>query len=293
MNARVLCPTANDDSYWVRMDGGSWVMWNNISTTSWAWKQFPNTFSLSSGNHTLTFAYREDGAELDKISMSTSSALPTGQGSAASNCSGGGGTGDYTITVRAHGTAGSEQINLTVGGTTVQTWTLTTSLASYSATTSNSGTINVEFTNDNGTGRDVQVDYIVVAGTTQQAEDQATNTGVWQNSQCGGSYSEWLHCNGYISFPAYKRAAESLTSADPGDVRIFPNPAKDQLTVSLSSLPENGGLIGIYNSMGALIYTTKIEGLENRIDLTKLPAGMYVVRVGYGEDMINKKFVKQ
>src|SRR4030095_13826993 len=27
--ARVLGQTANDDSFWVRMDGGSWVMWNN------------------------------------------------------------------------------------------------------------------------------------------------------------------------------------------------------------------------------------------------------------------------
>ena len=88
--ARVLGQTPNDDSFWVRMDGGSWVMWNNWFTTSWAWKQFPNTFNLSAGSHPLTFAFREDGAWLDKINISTSSALPTGTGSAASNlCSGG------------------------------------------------------------------------------------------------------------------------------------------------------------------------------------------------------------
>jgi endo-1,4-beta-xylanase len=85
MFARLLGPTANDDSYWVRMDGGSWVMWNNWWTTSWTWVRFPNTFSLSAGSHTLTFAYREDGARLDKINLATSSALPTGTGSDASN----------------------------------------------------------------------------------------------------------------------------------------------------------------------------------------------------------------
>jgi hypothetical protein len=69
----------------VRMDGGSWVMWNNWWTTSWTWVRFPNTFSLSAGSHTLTFAYREDGARLDKINLATSSALPTGTGSDASN----------------------------------------------------------------------------------------------------------------------------------------------------------------------------------------------------------------
>src|SRR5262245_64559782 len=35
--ARVLTPTANDDSWWVRMDGGTWIMWNNIAATSWTW----------------------------------------------------------------------------------------------------------------------------------------------------------------------------------------------------------------------------------------------------------------
>ncbi|MET0535967.1 MAG: BACON domain-containing carbohydrate-binding protein [Steroidobacter sp.] len=87
--ARVLGQTADDDSYWVSMDGGTWVMWNNWWTTAWTWRQFPNTFNLSAGNHTLTFAFREDGAQLDKLSLSTSATLPTGTGSAASNCSGG------------------------------------------------------------------------------------------------------------------------------------------------------------------------------------------------------------
>jgi hypothetical protein len=83
--ARVLTPTANDDSWWVRMDGGSWIVWNNIAATSWTWAQFPNTFNLSAGSHTLTFAYREDGAQLDKINITTSTAAPTGAGSTASN----------------------------------------------------------------------------------------------------------------------------------------------------------------------------------------------------------------
>ena len=87
--ARVLGQTANDDSYWVQMDGGTWIMWNNWWTTAWTWRQFPNTFNLSAGTHTLTFAFREDGAQLDKLSLSTSSALPSGTGSPASNCSGG------------------------------------------------------------------------------------------------------------------------------------------------------------------------------------------------------------
>jgi hypothetical protein len=87
--ARVLGPTADDDSFWVRMDGGAWVMWNNWWTTAWTWRQFPNTFTLGAGSHTLTFAFREDGARLDKINLTTSTTAPTGTGAAAGNCSAG------------------------------------------------------------------------------------------------------------------------------------------------------------------------------------------------------------
>ena len=55
----------------------------------WVWPQFPNTFNLGAGSHTLTIAYREDGARLDKINITTSTAAPTGTGSPATNCSGG------------------------------------------------------------------------------------------------------------------------------------------------------------------------------------------------------------
>jgi hypothetical protein len=101
-----------------------------------------------------------------------------------------------SIVVRARGTAGTETIELRVNNSTVATWTLTTAYQNYSAT--GSGTVSVHFTNDN-TGRDVQIDYVTIAGTTYQAESQATNTGVWTTT-CGGSNSEWLNCNGYINF---------------------------------------------------------------------------------------------
>ena len=106
-----------------------------------------------------------------------------------------------SITVRARGTAGSEQLRLTVGGSTVTTWNLTTSMQNYTASTNATGSVRVEFINDDGTNRDVQVDYAQYNGTTYQAENQATNTAVWQNSSCGGSNSEWMHCGGYIQFP--------------------------------------------------------------------------------------------
>lgn len=100
------------------------------------------------------------------------------------------------ITIRARGVQGGEQIQLLAGGNVAGTWTLTTGFANYTA--QGTGDVQVYFINDNGSF-DVQIDYVMIDGVTLQAEDQAVNTGVWSGT-CGGSYSEWLHCNGYIDF---------------------------------------------------------------------------------------------
>jgi hypothetical protein len=109
-------------------------------------------------------------------------------------------SGSNSITVRALGTNGDENITLRVNNQPVTSWTLSTSMQNYSAETALSGDITVTFTND-ASGRDVQIDYIEANGETRQAEDQSNNTGAYANGECGGgSNSEWLQCNGAINF---------------------------------------------------------------------------------------------
>ncbi len=113
----------------------------------------------------------------------------------------GSGTSTKSIVVRARGTSGQERVTLRIGGTAVQSWTLSKTMTNYTFTTSLSGGSTVEFTND-ATGRDVQIDYLSVNGNARQAEAQTYNTGVYQSGRCGGGSgrSEWLHCNGAIGF---------------------------------------------------------------------------------------------
>jgi endo-1,4-beta-xylanase len=83
---RKKAPTADDDSFWIRMDGGSFTMWNNIPpSTAWDWSRFPNTFNLSAGSHTVTVGYREDGTQLDKVYLTSGSDTPSGTGGTPSN----------------------------------------------------------------------------------------------------------------------------------------------------------------------------------------------------------------
>ncbi|MBN2698839.1 MAG: family 43 glycosylhydrolase [Bacteroidales bacterium] len=85
---RVICPTANDDSFWFRMDDGTYYLWNNIpGSSAWKWTDFPSTYNLSAGSHTLTIGYREDGARLDKLWITNAGNAPVDEGAEAGNCS--------------------------------------------------------------------------------------------------------------------------------------------------------------------------------------------------------------
>ena len=67
--ARLNCPSANDDSFWVKMNDGAFASHNGLGTSGWTWIKL-DRYQLEAGEHTLTIAYREDGAMLDKISIS-------------------------------------------------------------------------------------------------------------------------------------------------------------------------------------------------------------------------------
>ena len=97
VRALVKAPTMNSDSFWVRMDSGSWQSWNGFYGTtpqdaeSFRWVNVygstvssPVNFNLSAGNHTLTFGYREPNTLLDKIQI-----FPANDGSSSVSLSGG------------------------------------------------------------------------------------------------------------------------------------------------------------------------------------------------------------
>ncbi|MEM9544650.1 MAG: Ig-like domain-containing protein [Bacteroidota bacterium] len=96
--ARVQAPSTGDDSFWVRVNEGTWYRWNELSSfasSSWEWGQVwdwdnsntPLSFNLITGANTIDFAYREDGTLLDKIVVTTASIPPSGEGNTAGNCS--------------------------------------------------------------------------------------------------------------------------------------------------------------------------------------------------------------
>ena len=88
--ARVIAANPGDDSFWVRIDEGPWIRWNEVALgTAWHWDQVHDsdnsdrvvTVPLTAARHTLTVAYREDGTQLDKLLITNDADfVPTGAG---------------------------------------------------------------------------------------------------------------------------------------------------------------------------------------------------------------------
>ena len=197
-------------------------------------------------------------------------------------------------TVRARMLKGvSDQLTLRIDGQTVKTWTISgSSYATYSTdlteSQSQSNDVRLYFADtDNAT--DMQVDYLEMNGTRHETEAQAVNTATYQNGSCGGSYSDRLFCQGYVDFATTvgnnARTASSDKSAimAPMDVatqavHVYPNPATGRLTVrATESLAQEVQLV---NLQGQTVLQAKLTEEQTRLDVSALPKGLYMVRVG-------------
>ena len=182
---RVIAPADTDDSFWVRVDSGTWFQWNNIPLGgAWHWDDVhdatasntPVTFSLAAGTHTVTFAYREDGTLLDRVLVTNdlalvpSDTLPPGatryeaedatisQGVVESNWVGFSGTGFVNLD--------------NVAGSSVQ-WTV-------NATAAGTATLTFRFANGTTTSRPMDV---TVNGGLVADQPAFPGTGAWTTWQ--------------------------------------------------------------------------------------------------------------
>ena len=86
--ARVAARTNQHDSYWLRVNGGTWIMWNNgfKLNAGFQWVAHPTKIELHEGHNTVDFAYREPDTRLDKVLLSLSDDIPTGEGEPVVGC---------------------------------------------------------------------------------------------------------------------------------------------------------------------------------------------------------------
>tara|TARA_Y100000782_G_C10187590_1_gene267681 strand:- start:5050 stop:6861 length:1812 start_codon:yes stop_codon:yes gene_type:complete len=88
----------------------------------------------------------------------------------------------------------------------------------------------------------------------------------------------------------------ALTDDENTQLNVYPNPAKDRVQVALESNTEEMWNVKIYNTLGALIYTSSELSSEQSlldIDLNEMPAGVYLLRVEQNDFVYTQQLVVQ
>jgi hypothetical protein len=67
---RMMAPNKDSDSFWVRMDDGAWIKWNNILNGQCQTVRNSDAggavvvYNIGAGSHRFEWAYREEGAAI-------------------------------------------------------------------------------------------------------------------------------------------------------------------------------------------------------------------------------------
>ncbi|MGD2036194.1 MAG: SGNH/GDSL hydrolase family protein, partial [Bacteroidales bacterium] len=80
--ARLNCSEPDNNSYWIKMDEGEFVLFDDLGTSGWEWKGLDG-YSLTAGEHILTIAFSEEGTNLDKLCITYDTNAPAGIGKPA------------------------------------------------------------------------------------------------------------------------------------------------------------------------------------------------------------------
>jgi hypothetical protein len=73
---------------------------------------------------------------------------------------------------------------------------------------------------------------------------------------------------------------------------LYPNPTKDQLSLSAKSCIEVNS-IGIYNTLGQLVLAIPNAQTVTNFDVSRLPTGTYFVKIATNKGMSTAKFIKE
>lgn len=89
-----------------------------------------------------------------------------------------------------------------------------------------------------------------------------------------------LGCNAFDAVVVTVEACVGVEENQNLSFSLVPNPVADVLLVSSN---QSGGQISMYNSVGKLVLTKQLQGLQNQIDLSAFANGLYTVQLVNGQ----------
>ncbi|HEU4858553.1 MAG TPA: T9SS type A sorting domain-containing protein, partial [Chitinophagaceae bacterium] len=186
---------------------------------------------------------------------------------------------DIQGTISSRGDNDYYRVVIITGGTI--TISLTTLPANYDLVLLNGSGNTLQTSASNGTASETI--NATVTGGTYYIRVYPRNNGAWNANSC---YT--LRAGGGTA----SRGGEGWITANTAKMNIFPNPAREMINVSLEGMNAKAE-IKIYNIMGNLVMRQVTNKTNTQINVSKLPAGVYMVSAGDGNATRNLKFVKE
>ena len=187
---------------------------------------------------------------------------------------------DIQGTISSRGDNDYYRVVIATAGTI--TISLTTLPANYDLALLNGSGNTLQTSATNSTANET-INTTVNSGTTYYIRVYPRNNGAWNANSCyllragGGSAS---------------RGGDGLITANGAKMNIFPNPAGEMINVSLEGLNAKAE-IKVYNIMGNLVMRQLTNKTNTQVNVSKLPAGVYLVSASDGIVTKNSKFVKE
>ena len=98
--------------------------------------------------------------------------------------------------------------------------------------------------------------------------------------------------NGAGAGAGYSTAVVKRTEPVPESV-LFPNPVKEELTISFTTEPESKVSIQILDITGKLIITKQLNSKDDSvINMRELPKGVYLIRILHQGVASTKRIIK-
>lgn len=112
------------------------------------------------------------------------------------------------------------------------------------------------------------------------------------SAKCGVSWSGWSSIYVFMTPSGLLDDSLSSSSMDNNTIRLYPNPAKDYLTIQLAEA--TNALVSIQNINGRTIKQFDLHNAHNQIDIADLRRGVYFLSIQQADGtMQTKRFIKQ
>ncbi len=77
------------------------------------------------------------------------------------------------------------------------------------------------------------------------------------------------------------------------NVSLYPNPTDGELMLDFSTMPANNTTVTVIDFSGKVVFTTTVTNQKQRLDLSNLPTGNYIVKIKNDENERHFKVIKK